>query len=138
MTQLTFFGPEATPFILSLAVHLTLLDHCVMLVHVGPDHAPSPVEAAHLSGIRLGELRVHPGGFEQAVHAVISAGFGHTLVIWSWPAQPPRLWLTTERVETGRLPLQDLAVTLAQRIEQARRAGTGPLELTITDVPRVH
>ncbi len=139
MTQLTFFGPEAAPFILSLAVHLTLLDHCVMLVHVGPDHAPVTIEAPHLAGIRLGELRVRPEYFQQAVQAVSNAGFGHALVIWSGPLPlPVLLALNRELVETQHLDLQELGATLAQRIEQARLAGTGPLALTGTDVPQIH
>ena len=132
MTQLTFFGSEAAPFILSLAYQLAVQEHRVMVLRVEPDHGASPVDAAHLTGIRLGDLHVRPEHVEQTVQAVSSAGFGHALVIWSGPARPPRLQLTTKHVETARLTLQELAVTLA------RLAGTGPLGLTVTDMPSLH
>ncbi|CAM3714655.1 hypothetical protein [Deinococcus frigens] len=138
MTQLTFFGPEATPFIPSLAYHLACLDHRVTVLYVGPDHAQVPIDATHLTGIRLGQLHVRPENFEQAVQAVSSAGFGHALVIWSGPAQPPHLLLTTARIKTAHLTLQELAVSLAHRIERSRLAGTGPLGLTVTDIPPLH
>jgi hypothetical protein len=138
MTQLTFFGPEATPFILSLAYHLTCLDHRVLVLSVGPDHARVPIHAAHLAGIRLGELHVQPQHFAQAAEAVTTAGFGHALVVWSGPAQPLSPPVTRVRLKTAHLTLQELALSLAQRIEQSRLAGMGSLALTVTDVPNIH
>ncbi|QFP77468.1 hypothetical protein [Deinococcus sp. AJ005] len=139
MTQLTFFGPESTPFIISLAYHLASLEHCVLVLYVGPDHAQIPTDAAHLTGIRLGQLHVRPENFEQTVQAVSNAGFGHALVIWSGPLPlPVLLALNRKLVDTQHLDLQELGAMLAQHIEQARLAGTGPLALTVTDVPQIH
>ncbi|CAM3817555.1 Universal stress protein [Deinococcus saxicola] len=139
MTQLTFFGPEAATFIPSLAYRLTCLDHRVTVLYVGPDHTHVPIHAAHLAGIRLGELYVRPQHFGQAVDAVRSAGFGHALVIWCGPAPlPAQLASARQSIHTERLDLQELVAKLAQKIEQARLAGTGPLALTITDVVSIH